>query len=173
MMAIITAQILIGHTNQLGGGMLPTHCLLLSEGNKPVWILKNLDILEDHISALNTIRWVPTEENILDDALLMISISILKDEKLLDKAKKYFNNLSQPLLDLNEDISMCNLMELREISKALKYDYKIAISCFSGTSLEGNLKKLKEYSMDVEVCTPTYNRFYNPWIEKTVVTGNL
>ncbi|WP_163195671.1 hypothetical protein [Clostridium thermarum] len=172
-MAAITAQILIGHTNKLGNGMLPTHCLLLSEGSKPIWILKNLDILENHTSSINTIRWVPTEGNILEDALVMISISILKDGKLLDKAKKYFADLSKHLIDLREDISPSNLLELREISKELKYDYKIAITCFSGTSLEGKLDKLKEYSMDVEVCTPSYNRFYNPWIEKTVTKGSL
>lgn len=172
-MATITAQILIGHTNPLGGGMLPTHCMLLSEGSKPVWILKNLDILEDHTSSFNTIRWIPTEEHILEDALLMISINILKDEKLLEKAKKYFANLSKPLVNLNDDIAVCSLEELRSINKVLKYDYKVAISCFSGTSIEHKLDMLKDYCMDVEVCTPTFNRFYNPWIEKTVVNGNL
>jgi hypothetical protein len=172
-MATITAHILIGHTNQLGGGMLPTHCLLLSEGSKPVWILKDLDILEDHTSALSTVRWIPSDEHLLEDALLMISINILKDEKLLDKAKKYFKNLSDPLINLKEDINISALEELRAINRNLKYDFKVAISCFNGSSLGNKLDTLKEYCMDVEVCSSTYNRFYNPWIEKTVVNGNL
>ena len=172
-MATITSQILIGHTNQLNGGMLPTHCLLLSEGNKPVWILKSLDILEDHSSNLDTVRWVPTEEHLLEDALLMISINILKDEKLLELAKKYFINLSSPLINLKSDISSSALEELRTLNKELKYDYKVVISCFTGTSLEDKLDILRDYSMDLEVCSSTYNRFYNPWIEKTVVNGRL
>lgn len=172
-MATITSQILIGHTNQLNGGMLPTHCLLLSEGSKPVWILKDLDILEDHNSGLKTVRWVPSEEYLLEDALLMISINILKDEKLLELAKRHFKNLTSPLVNLKTDISSSALGELRALNKELKYDYKVIISCFTGTLLEGKLDILREYSMDVEICSSTYNRFYNPWIEKTVVNGTL
>jgi hypothetical protein len=140
-MATITAQILVGHPNKLGNGMLPTHCLLLSQGTKPVWILKNLDILESQSSTHSTIRWIPTTENLLEDALLLISINILKDKEL--------------------------------INKKLKYDYKLVITCFTGTALDIKLETIKEYSMDLEVCSPSYNRYYNPWINDTVIQGEL
>ena len=140
-MATITAQILVGHPNKLGNGMLPTHCLLLSQGTKPCLILKNLDILESQSSTHSTIRWIPTTENLLEDALLLISINILKDKEL--------------------------------INKKLKYDYKLVITCFTGTALDIKLETIKEYSMDLEVCTPSYNRYYNPWINDTVIQGEL
>lgn len=172
-MASITAQILIGHTDQLNGGMLPTHCLLLSEGSKPVWILKNLDIMEDHHSSLTTIRWVPTEENLLEDALLMIYIYVLKAEEILKKARLCFPDLSTALINLNSDIEVSKLQELRLTCKELRYDYKIAISCFNGSSLEKSLSILKSHSMDAEVCTSSFKRYYNPWRDAVMINGSL
>lgn len=172
-MATITAQILIGHPNKLGNGMLPTHCLLLSQGSKPVWILKSLDILESESLKYSTIRWIPTSENLLEDALLLISVNILKDKELIDKLTNHIKDLSAPLIDLNSEIDFDSLKELHHINRSLKYDYKLVITCFTGTALDLNLETIKEYSMDVEVCTPSYNRYYNPWIEDTVIKGQL
>ena len=172
-MATITAQILVGHPNKLGNGMLPTHCLLLSQGTKPVWILKSLDILETENSKNSTIRWIPTSENLLEDALLLISVNILKDKELINRVTNYIKDLSAPLIDLNSAIDSDILKELHLLNRSLKYGYKLIITCFSGTALNINLETIKEYSMDVEVCTPSYNRYYNPWIDETVIKGNL
>ncbi|NLZ48018.1 MAG: hypothetical protein GX895_04385 [Clostridiales bacterium] len=172
-MATITAQILVGHPNKLGNGMLPTHCLLLAQGSKPVWILKSLDILENEKEKLSTIRWVPTEENLLEDALLLISVNVLKDKKLIDNITNHIKNISSPLIDLNTEIALDNLKELHHINRSLQYDYKLVITCFTGSALNLNLESIKEYSMDVEICTPSYNRYYNPWIDNTVIKGNL
>lgn len=172
-MATITSQMLVGHSHDLNGGILPTHILLLSEGSKPVWILKNLDILEDHKYEFDTVRWIPTSDNVIEDALLMISIYILKDSFLCAKASKYFRNMLDNPIDLSKDISSENLKELHAVCRKLQYDYKIILSCFTGTSLEHKLEVLKLYSMDIEVCKASYSRSYNPFGDKIVINGSL
>lgn len=172
-MATITSQILVGHSHDLNGGIIPTHILLLSEGSKPVWILKNLDILEDHKHGFGTVRWIPTSDNVIEDALLMISIYVLKDSFLCEKASKYIRNMMVSSIDLSRDISSENLKELHTMCRKLQYDYKIILSCFAGTSLEHKLDVLKLYSMDIEICKTSYNRSYNPFGDKIVTNGSL
>ncbi|MDP4087861.1 MAG: hypothetical protein Q8930_01170 [Bacillota bacterium] len=172
-MATITSEILIGHSNDLSGGIIPTHILLLSEGSKPVWILKDLDILEDHTHGSNTIRWIPTTDNVLEDALLMISIYVLRDKDLVENASKYFRSFSDNIIELSRDISIENLKELYRMCRRLQYDYKLILSCFTGSSLEKKLNIIKLYSMDIEVCKASYNRSYNPFGDKVVINGNL
>jgi len=79
-MSAITAQILVGQAHPNLGGINPTHYLFLSENSRPVWILvpQNLWELESSINE-KKVTWIPTVENLLEDALLMIGIHVLKN----------------------------------------------------------------------------------------------
>lgn len=172
-MATITSQILVGHNHDLSGGIIPTHILLLSEGSKPVWILKSLDIMEDHKHNFNTVRWISSTNNILEDALLMISLYILKDQLIIERASRYLTSIEENVVDLSIGVSSDNLDELHKICRKLRYDYKLILSCLKGTSLNYNLSILKLYSMEIEVCKTIYSRCYNPFGDNIVTTGEL
>jgi len=64
-MAALTTQILIGSPHPNDGGIIPSHFLFLSEGNRPAWILvnQNIDQVEEHKHS--KITWIPTLENML------------------------------------------------------------------------------------------------------------
>lgn len=109
----------------------------------------------------------------MEDALLLISVNILKDQELINSIGNHIKDLSAPLIDLNSEINLDALKELHQLNRRLQYDYKLIITCFDGTALNINLEAIKEYNMDVEICTPSYNRYYNPWIEKTVIKGKV
>ena len=74
-MGTFTAQILVGTPDLYHGGIIPTHYLFLSENDRPAWIL------EDKSGSQNVV-WVPTIEDILEDALLMIAVHVCKDSYL-------------------------------------------------------------------------------------------
>lgn len=172
-MGTFTTQLLVGHAHRNDGGMIPSHSLYLSEGNRPAWLIKEIDLWNDGIEKIDNVVWIPTLENIFEDALLMIGIYILKDEQLLETAKKYFKKDINGRIELYDDIQMEDLKRLYDISRSLKYQYKIAVTIFGSSSIEGNLKVIEKYSMDVDVCKPVFTRVYSEWSQKTIIDGSL
>ena len=172
-MATFTAQILLGHAHQNDGGMIPTHSLYLSEGSRPAWLIKEVDLWDDGIEKVGNIVWIPTLENIFEDALIMIGLYILKDEQLLEAAHKYFKKDIAGRVELYDDIEQQDLRKLYDICRSLKYQYKIAVTIFGSSSIEGNLKILEKYEMDVEICKSVFTRAYSEWSQKTTIIGKL
>ncbi len=80
-MATFTAQILVGSPHPNHGGINPTHSLFLSENSRPAWIL--VDPYPDSGPRNSRIVWIPTLENMLEDALLMIAVYVCKDDGIL------------------------------------------------------------------------------------------
>src|SRR5690554_6680116 len=90
-MGTFTAQILIGKNHPYDGGIHSiTHTLFLSENSRPTWVLKN-----EGAKKKDSIIWITTVENMLEDGLLMLGVYVLKDEKLLKMKEKYFLNKSE------------------------------------------------------------------------------
>ena len=50
------------------------------------------------------ITWIPTVENMLEDALLMIALYVWEDEELCDMAWRHFKNKRRNWVELYEDI---------------------------------------------------------------------
>jgi len=173
-MAALTAQILVGTPHQNHGGINPTHYLFLSENNRPAWILVPENVFNEEPGKFNKITWVPTLENMLEDALLMIAIHVIKDKELCDLSKKYFRKKASEWAELYEDIDMKDLKKLYKKCSEIGNRHKVVISVFEGSSIRSNhMKTLENYRMDVEVCTPTYLRIYSPWNGKTRIEGSL
>ncbi len=172
-MGVYTSQILVGHANRNDGGIIPSHVLYLSEDNRPAWLMEQTDLWNKTKENINGITWIPTLENVFEDALLMIGLYILKDDQLLDAAHKYFKSDINGKVELYDDIEIENLKKLYDICRSLKYQYKIVITIFGSSSIEGNLKVLEKYGMDVEICKPVFTRSYSEWSQKTTITGKL
>jgi hypothetical protein len=75
-MAALTAQILAGSPHPRHDGINPAHYLFFSENDRPAWVLVNQNIFPEKQSGHSKITWIPTIENMFEDALLMIAIHV-------------------------------------------------------------------------------------------------
>lgn len=91
----------------------------------------------------------------------------------MEAAYKYFKKDIEGRVELYEDIEQQDSRKLYDICRSLKYQYKITVTIFGSSSIEGNLKILEKYEMDVEVCKPVFTRSYSEWSQKTLIKGNL
>jgi hypothetical protein len=171
-MGTMTAQILVGETHPNHGGISPTHYLFLSENSRPAWILVEQNIF-GHEHEAQRVVWIPTAENMLEDALLMIAMYVLKDKEILEMAEGFFKNKGRNPLELYDDISKDDLKKLYERCREIEMGCKIVISVFDGSSIRRQVNALEKYKMDAEVCTVKYHREYSVWSNETEVKGTL
>ncbi len=168
----MTAQILVGRAHQNHGGINPSHYLFLSENSRPAWVLVPQNIFtESRENESKKITWIPTLEYMLEDALLMIGLYVLEDEKLCDLAEKYFKDFKAKRVALYDDIREEDRKHLYQECRKLDYDFKIVITTFD--SKRFNFKFLEEYSMDLSICTPDYRRWYSVWDKEVHIKGSL
>ena len=172
-MSTMTAQILIGQSHTYHGGINPSHYLFLSENSKPALILLPQNYDKSMKSSESRKIWIPTLENMLEDALVMIAVNVLKDEQVISLANKYINSKDDNYVYMYDDIEAEDRKKLYQASKIMNKNYKIVISIFQGSSLFRHLPKLKDYNMEVEVNMPKYVRRYNAMNEEMITEGNL
>ncbi len=168
-MGTLTAQILTGTAHPNHGGINPSHYLFLSENSRSVWILVPQNIIQepDGQKTPGMIRWIPTTENMLEDALLMIAIHVLRDKTVLERIEKFPKIKSADFVHLNKDIDKKAQLELYEICRRIKNRYKAVITVLEGSSIRSQLEILEKYQMDVEVCVSVYLRQYSMWSKGT------
>ncbi|MEB1808870.1 MAG: hypothetical protein LPK26_16540 [Bacillaceae bacterium] len=167
-MGTFTAQLLVGHSHPNDGGIYGiTHTLHLSENSRPAWVLQTAGD-----GRKNEITWIPTLENMLDDALLMIGIYVLKDEALCKMIGCYFSNKQKNYIELY-DIEPIHLSEMRARCHELSSDLKIMISVFEGSTVQRQLHAISEYDFDFEVCLSVYQKTYNVWSGKREERGEI
>ncbi len=173
-MATITAQILVGHAHPNHGGVTPTHRLYLSENSRPAWILAPETVFaREGVTQNGKITWIPTVENMLEDALLMIAIHVVRDPTVSEAAERFLRSKSSSLVTLYEDIDRKDLEQLYEKCRAAEINSKLVLTIMDGSTVAGQLKVLEKYRMDVEVCTPRYSRSHSQWHSSSVVRGSL
>ncbi len=171
-MGTVTAMIHVGRTHQNHLGILPADWLYLHENSRPSWHLQPLSIMGRNRQHID-ITWVPTLKHMLDDAMLMIAIFILKDEAIIKKAKQCFKKDDLSFIELNRDINKQDLYQLRRKCRALRNRYKIVVTLLGKSSLSRHCPVLEKYKMDVEVCIPAFDRHFSHWEKKTVTSGSL
>ena len=98
-MATFTAQILIGHDDPYHEGIIPYSYMFLSENSRPAWILRSFPDCANAI-PFPEIVWIPTLGNIVEDAMLMIGIYIVKDNVLIDQANNFLGG-NTSILNMN------------------------------------------------------------------------
>ncbi len=173
-MAAFTAQILVGAAHPNHGGITPTHHLYLSENSRPIWLLFPNSVLDGIPNALpEKVTWIPTVENLLEDALLMIAIHVVGDLGISDAAGRLFRAKAPGVVALQEDIDRQDLEHLYEKLQAADIPAKLVLTAMHGSTVMRHLKVLEKYRMDVEVCIPQYSRSYSRWQEQVVVKGTL
>lgn len=172
-MGTFTAQILVGGAHPNDGGMINlTHELYLSENSIPGWHLVPSFFQNDE--GRERIVWIPTLEHMLEDALLMIGVYVLKDKELVDMANRYIKKKSnRKAIGLYDDVAKDDLLRMYERARQIESGHKIIINVFEGSSIRRQLKVLEEYEFDLEVCLSSFKREYSMWSGKKEIRGLL
>jgi len=169
-MATLTAQILIGSSHPYDGGINPTHSLFLSENSKPAWVLKDL---ADKTGLAKGCVWIPTLENMLEDAFLMIGIQVLKDEELAALAESFCRKPLSHDLMFYEDFEEGQRTQLYEKCRQLKSFPKLVISAFNNSSITRQLPVIEKYGFEVDVCRSVFERYISAMTGEVKRTGLL
>ena len=172
-MATLTAQILIGRPHPNHDGINPTHYLFLSENDRPAWILVNQNVFHGERLGHSKITWIPTVENMLEDALLMIAIHVCKNRDLIDHTKGFNARIQTDRLEMYTDLKESQRKQLYQECRAITDFPKVIVSVFRGSTIEKQLPLLEQYKMDVEVCRVNYSRLYSSWTNETRIEGSL
>jgi hypothetical protein len=153
-MATLTAQILIGGAEISHHGINPTHFLFLSENDRPAWILVDQNVFQEDQSSFSKITWLPTVENMLEDALLMVAIHVLKDREMLRIAKDVNIRTDAKWVEFYSNLDENSRNRLYKRCRTIPDFPKLIISVLKGSTIENQLAALDNYKMDVEVCRP-------------------
>lgn len=172
-MATLTAQILIGSPHPNHDGLNPTHYLFLSENDRPAWVLVDQNIFQKERSSFPKIIWIPTAERMLEDALLMVVIHILKNREIVKMAKGFFSEIESNGVELYSNLNESQRNKLYQKCRKISDFPKIIISAFRGSTIEKQLAVLKQYKMDVEVCSPIFSRLYSSSTNEYKIEGSL
>jgi hypothetical protein len=153
-MATLTAQILIGGAEIRHHGINPTHFLFLSENDRPAWILVDQNVFQEDQSSFSKITWLPTVENMLEDALLMVAIHVLKDREMLRIAKDVNIRTDAKWVEFYSNLDENSRNRLYKRCRRIPDFPKLIISVLKGSTIENQLAVLDNYKMDIEVCRP-------------------
>lgn len=180
-MAAITAYAFLGHPQPNDGGLSADYMAQLSEGSRPAWIL---DMAPGAVEAddllpvvlAKPVIWIPTLEHMLEDLVLLLCIHILEGAEA-DAVRACAERHG---LDLKKERVECYSIpepvrnELYRLTRELDGGWKLGLTLFDGSHLNGRLDALAEYQFQAEVCLSTFHRYRNRWAENRLVTnGNL
>lgn len=173
-MATFTCQILVGQKHPYDSGIINvSHTLFLSENSVPAWTLKTTDLHDDRGVSSSKVTWIPTLEHMLEDALVMMGLYVLKDEVLLALADEYFQKPAQNHVELYSALTSEQRQELYQYTRKIESSHKIILTVFEGSSIFKHLPVLASYQNDIEVCTSVYKKEFSLWTESFEVRGEL
>ncbi len=123
----VTTFIIVGNSPSFTPGIPnPGYLLLLYENDRPAWELIPLYPELQKDLGRHSIVWIPSIENMLEDALLMIGIYVVKDKELIENAKRAFEGS----LDSGSEVYFADkkkLKNLRSIARRKLQNYDIAL----------------------------------------------
>ena len=123
--------------------------------------------------------WIPRRPNsILEDALLMVAVMVLKDKRIKSLLLEMLDLDCDELparIDLTKAVTDEQHKRLIAMSRMNSegYFFKLIFACFHGSSITCQVPILEQYCYDVEVLVPGYSRLYSRWLKSTVVQGDL
>jgi hypothetical protein len=172
-MATMTAQIIIGSGHPNHDGIGPSHYLYLSENSRPAWLLVEQNNFLSSKKRDAKIVWIPTVEAMLEDALLMIAVHVLKDQGIVELIKSFNKAALSDRLEMYESLEETERKMLYEKCRAITSFPKLILSVFTGSTLMSQLQVIEKYDMDIEVLCPAYARLSSQWSTERMVRGSL
>ncbi len=156
-MGTITAQIMIGGKHPNDGGISPAYTMYLYEGSRAAWQLKKEGDLSQEVV------WIPTVENMLEDALLLIALYVERDEAMVALVESKLGRSLPRRLEVYQEFDDATRAELYQICRSRLFGSKLILSVLTGSHLLLNLDPLKWYHAEMEVCLPMYTRLRSAW----------
>lgn len=177
-MGTLTAQILVGTSRPNHGGIAPSHYVFLYENSKPAWILTPQNVFTDlrpqkASQGDRRITWIPTVEHMLEDALLMVALYVQRDEKVRSLAAVRIRGFEEDRIELYNATEPEDRQVLYQACRSIRFEPKIVLSVFDGSTIRRQVPVLKHYDIDSEVCISSYVRAYSWWTRKVEVKGSL
>lgn len=178
-MSTTTAHILIGESHPYHFCIRPTHVLTLHENSRPLLVLRPYPVtmperLAAGVTPPGEVHWVPTHKHMFEDALLMIAVHALKVPEVVKTAANFRRMHEASYMDLSKLENSRNLKLLHvRCREHFPARSKLAISLFYHSTFFGHVKVLKSYPMQVELCTPVFDRFWHTFDEAMVEKGTL
>ena len=153
-MGSYSTQIIVGNRGLYDNGVVPTHQLFLWENDRPAWNL--LDICLENQPAGIKIIWIPAPEEILECALLMITLFILKDDDVESRIKQALSKELTDFIELQNDMDTEDRVSLYEfnLEKLRQYDIKLVINILGSTCIIDKLHLIQDYGIDVDILQP-------------------
>ena len=156
----ITAQFLIGDRHPEQAGIIPSHYLFLSENHNYFWILVSENYSDGKNPKSFKVKWDTSEENMLKDALLMISLYVIKDKELLKNSQEYDPELLKIMKDRKPSIgeiddswiNPARRKKLYEECRSIKKWPRMILSIFGATAFAVHLDELKNCPGIIEIC---------------------
>ena len=126
----------------------PHFVIYLAENNRPSLTLNTTSIHQCEESDFEQVIWVPTLENTLEDALLMIVLYLHKDPQIVKVAEKYFR--------IEQKVECYDIPEegrkiLYNLLENYKFNDYIIISVFESSLLARQVDSLRKYNIDGEL----------------------
>lgn len=178
-MSTTTAQILIGASDTNRYCIRPAHVLTVHEKSRPLLVLRPYPVtmperLPDGVAPPGEVHWVPTLKHMFEDALLMVAVHALKVPDVVKPAATFRRMHEANFMDLSdlEDSKKLKLLHAR-CRKHFPPRSKLAISLFYHSAFFGHVQVLKAYPMQVELCTPVFDRFWHTFDGAMVERGTL
>ncbi|RQD81490.1 MAG: hypothetical protein D5R96_06845 [Methanocalculus sp. MSAO_Arc2] len=177
-MGTFTGQILIGKGHPNHDGIILDAQLFISENSRPVLILNDIQYRSDINGRIGNVRWIPTLENPIDDALLMISTYYLARlesrvpelDTLIEQVEsgvgpyKHRNTILPELYHIFTQEQRTVLYEMNQKIISTHFnDLKLVLTILDGCLLMRQLPRLKEYGINLEVCLTVYSHLTSGW----------
>lgn len=171
-MGTMTAQLLFGGSHPYHGGITPSMQMFVSENSRPALILGPVSIFHlGRSDPSHSARWVPTLENTLHDAVLMMSAYILSRECQDERFDELLDMMSRCVdlrigqsgggpIELYSTFTPEQLDRLYAINKTIiknHYGFKVMVSILEqeqGSLIQHQISQLLEYGFHVEVLWP-------------------
>jgi hypothetical protein len=109
----------------------------------------------------------------LEDALVMIGLYVVKDKELIELANQYFKQPNKEFIELYNEVKSEDLQKLYNQARKIEGSHKIILSVFQGSSILKQLSVLRYYQNDIEVCKSIFTKEYSLWSREFEETGEL
>jgi Fe-S cluster biosynthesis and repair protein YggX len=149
----LTAFFLIGEPEQFYGRMNEVFLLNLYENHKPMFVIRP----QDGDLKADDITFIPTKEDMVHDAFVILSVCYLKNPEVIQVFKPYYDEIQyeQPF-DFN-DMPIETRQKLYEIVKASNWEEtKVTLTLLANSSLNQLTDQINQYNSFLEVFQPKF-----------------